>query len=101
MTADYPNDTHMELRLLPSQPKIGGIVSLTIGALFLLSKECMRHGLVSKLLPWQAFTLLCLLAILLFALAFVVIQAARSEHRSKSNERCRPPKLDAGGSNQT
>jgi hypothetical protein len=47
--------------------KAGGIVSFALILVFLIYKEAIIHGLFPRLRQWQAFLLLCLLVMFVFA----------------------------------
>jgi hypothetical protein len=59
--------------LLPSLLKAGGLAALSIGVVYLLYSEIIKLRVVPKLRQWQGFALLCLLAILVFAVAMTVL----------------------------
>lgn len=63
----------MPTELLPSLLKAGGVTALSIGVVYLLYREIIKLGVVPKLRQWQGFALLCLLAVLVFAIAMTVL----------------------------
>ena len=53
--------------------KAGGLSALSIGVVCLIYWEIVRRDVFPKLRQWQAFVLLCLIAILVFAIAMTVL----------------------------
>jgi hypothetical protein len=60
--------------LLLSLLKAGGIAALSIGVVYLLYREIIKLGIFPKLRQWQAFALLCLLAVLIFIIAMTALK---------------------------
>lgn len=63
----------MSADLLAMLVKAGGISALAIGVVYLLYSQIIKAGIIPKLRQWQGFTLLCLLAVLIFGVAVVVL----------------------------
>lgn len=63
----------MSSDVLPLLAKAGGISALAIGVVYLLYSQIIKAGVIPKLRQWQGFTLLCLLAALIFAMAMAVL----------------------------
>jgi hypothetical protein len=60
--------------LVASLAKAGGIADLAICVFFLTYREAIKQGLFPRLPQWQAFALLCLLLIIVTALALAAIK---------------------------
>jgi hypothetical protein len=63
----------MFVDVLPLLAKAGGISALAIGAAYLLYSQIIKAGVIPRLRQWQGFVLLCLLAVLIFAIAVLVL----------------------------
>ena len=75
------------MEILPSLLKAGGIAALAIGVVYLVYREILKFGIIPKLRQWQGFALLCLLAVLIFAIAMTVLN--RISPASDQNEQRR------------
>jgi hypothetical protein len=69
----------MAADMLISLLKGGGIAALAIGVVYLIYTEIVKLGIFPKLKQWQAFALLCLLAILVFVVAVTAIRFSKPE----------------------
>jgi hypothetical protein len=68
----------MASEMLLSLLKAGGLAALAIGVIYLFYKQIIRLPIFPKLRQWQAFSLLCLLAFLTFAIAMTVLWPPQS-----------------------
>lgn len=65
--------------LLSSLLKAGGISGLAIGVVYLLYHEIIKLGVIPKLKQWQGFSLLCLLAVLVFIITMTILLKKTTE----------------------
>lgn len=72
----------MATNLLVDLAKAGGIAALAFGVLYLLYREVLKLRIFPKLKQSQAFTLICLVVILVFTLAMTALVRTSGQHEA-------------------
>jgi hypothetical protein len=77
----------MQLELLVSLAKAGGIAALAIGVLYLLYREVIKLGVFPKLSQSQGFALLCLVTLLIFAVVMTTLLRTQNDGQAPNIQR--------------
>ncbi|MBD9437319.1 hypothetical protein IB223_14545 [Pseudoxanthomonas sp. PXM03] len=69
----------MDAQVLVALAKACGVAGLAIGVMWLIYREILRRDIFPRLKQWQAFTIICLITVLIFAVVMTALLANRGE----------------------